>query len=79
MGNKEQRQRSATLTLQRNVQFLYEEQLARFELAALGCDRITRLDEDWRLLSANVNGNAGLISVPPIQAPLMARARTMLS
>jgi tRNA G10 N-methylase Trm11 len=51
-----------TLTLQRNVQFLYEEQIARFELTALGCDCIARNDEDWRLFSAHVNGNARLIN-----------------
>jgi SAM-dependent methyltransferase len=50
-----------TLTLQRNVQFLYEERLARFELAALGCSGIARDGEDWRLVSAHVNGNAELI------------------
>jgi tRNA G10 N-methylase Trm11 len=50
-----------TLTLQRNVQFLYEEQIARCELAALGCEAISRSDEDWRLFSAHVNGNAKLI------------------
>jgi len=45
------------LTLQRNVQFLYEERLARFELEALGCSEIERNDEDWRVFSAHVNGN----------------------
>jgi tRNA G10 N-methylase Trm11 len=50
-----------TLTLQRNVQFLYEEQIARCELTALGCEAISRSDDDWRLFSAHVNGNAKLI------------------
>jgi tRNA G10 N-methylase Trm11 len=50
-----------TLALQRNVQFLYEERLARFELEALGCSEIERNNEDWRLFSAHVNGNAAII------------------
>lgn len=61
MATRGQREPATTLTLQRNVQFLYEEQIARFELAALGCDRIARRDDDWRLFSAHVNGHAGLI------------------
>jgi tRNA G10 N-methylase Trm11 len=45
-----------SLTLQRNVQFLYEEQLARVELEALGCDRCERdADNPW-LITAHVNG-----------------------
>jgi tRNA G10 N-methylase Trm11 len=44
------------LTLPRNVQFLYEEQLARVELQALGCDNCERdIDNPW-LISAHVNG-----------------------
>jgi tRNA G10 N-methylase Trm11 len=44
------------LTLQRNVQFLYEEQLARVELTALGCEDCQRdADNPW-LISAHVNG-----------------------
>src|SRR5262245_12306330 len=62
MGSRPDRQELTTLTLQRNVQFLYEEQIARFELAALGCDRVARNDDDWRLFSAHVNGNARLIN-----------------
>ena len=61
MGNREHQERLTTLALQRNVQFLYEEQIARLELAALGCDRIARNDADWRLFSAHVNGNARVI------------------
>jgi tRNA G10 N-methylase Trm11 len=46
------------LELQRNVQFLYEDQLARVELKALGCDECDRdVDNPW-LLSAQLNGNA---------------------
>jgi tRNA G10 N-methylase Trm11 len=44
------------LTLQRNVQFLYEEQLARVELAALGCEDCQRdADNPW-VIAAHVNG-----------------------
>ncbi len=44
------------LTLPRNVQFLYEEQLARVELQALGCDNCERdVDNPW-LITAHVNG-----------------------
>ena len=47
-----------SLTLQRNVQFLYEEQLARVEARALGCEGWNR-DEDnpWQV-SLHVNGSA---------------------
>lgn len=47
-----------TLTLQRNVQFLYEEQLARIEASSLGCERWDR-DEDnpWQVC-VHVNGTA---------------------
>ena len=46
------------LTLPRNVQFLYEEQLARVELQALGCENCERdVDNPW-LISAHVNGTA---------------------
>lgn len=44
------------LELQRNVQFLYEEQLARIELQALGCDDCVRdADNPW-IITAHVNG-----------------------
>jgi len=50
-----------TLRLQRNVQFLYEEHLARIELRSLGCDDPLRDDNDpWRL-TAHVNGTTDLI------------------
>ena len=46
----------STLTLQRNLQFLYEEQLARIEARSLGCQRWDR-DEDnpWQV-GVHVNG-----------------------
>lgn len=48
----------AQLTLPRNVQFLYEEQLARVELSALGCENCERdVNNPW-LISAHVNGTA---------------------
>lgn len=47
-----------TLTLPRNVQFLYEEQLARVELQALGCENCERdIDNPW-VISAHINGNS---------------------
>ena len=48
----------STLTLQRNLQFLYEEQLARIEARSLGCQRWDR-DEDnpWQV-GVHVNGTA---------------------
>ena len=47
-----------TLTLQRNLQFLYEEQLARIEARALGCRRWQRDEDDpWRV-RVHVNGTA---------------------
>ena len=40
----------STLTLQRNVQFLYEEQLARIEAQALGCEGWERdADNPWQI------------------------------
>ena len=52
------RARMSILILQRNLQFLYEEQLARIEVRALGCERWDR-DEDnpWRV-GVQVNGAA---------------------
>ena len=48
----------STLTLQRNLQFLYEEQLARIEARSLGCESWDR-DEDnpWQV-EVQVNGTA---------------------
>src|SRR5687767_3439516 len=49
------------LSLQRNVQFLYEEHIARIELEALGCTDYTRDDYDWTQISARLNGEAAAI------------------
>jgi hypothetical protein len=49
------------LSLQRNVQFLYEEHIARIELEAMGCTDYTRDDGDWSQISARVNGEATVI------------------
>lgn len=47
------------LTLQRNVQFIYEEQLARVETQALGCEGWERDGDDpWRV-KVQVNGVSG--------------------
>ncbi len=48
----------AILRLQRNVQFLYEEQLARLELQALGCATGARDDNDAWQITASLNGQA---------------------
>ena len=49
----------STLTLQRNVQFMYEEQLARVEMQALGCEGWERdADNPW-LVNVGANGVAG--------------------
>lgn len=50
------------LTLHRNVQFLYEEQLARIEMDALGCTNVVRDPNDAWLLQAHVNGQASQIN-----------------
>ena len=51
----------SALTLQRNVQFIYEEQLARVELRSLGCDRLRRhRDNPWRI-TGHVNGTGRAI------------------
>jgi hypothetical protein len=46
------------LILQRNVQFLYEAHLATIETESFGCEQIRPTADDWRVFSANVNGNA---------------------
>ena len=46
----------STITLPRNVQFLYEAQLARFEARALGCDHWRPNENDLRQVSIHVNG-----------------------
>ena len=49
------------ITLQPNVQFLYEEQLARIEMAALGCEYRERdPDDPWRI-TGEVNGTASVL------------------
>lgn len=45
------------LRLQRNLQFLYEDHLARLELKALGCGDFTRDEGDAWLLRCDLNGN----------------------
>ena len=50
-----------TLTLQRNLQFLYEEQLARIEARSLGCRHWRRdRDDPWRV-RVRVNGTADVL------------------
>jgi hypothetical protein len=45
------------LRLQRNLQFLYEDNLARLELKSLGCGPFTRDDDDSWLVRCELNGN----------------------
>ena len=49
------------LGLPRNVQFLYEEHLARLEFEALGCQELTRVGDHWDQMTADVNGTADLM------------------
>ncbi len=49
------------LILQRNVQFLYEAHLASIELQAFGCDRVEQHPDDWRIMSAHVNGKTSAL------------------
>ena len=42
------------LTLPRNVQFLYEEHLARIEMRALGCDGWNRIGDDPKQVRVNI-------------------------
>ncbi len=46
----------STLMLQRNLQFLYEEQLARIEARALGCQRWERDEDDPWQVRVHVDG-----------------------
>ncbi len=46
------------LQLPRNVQFLYEEHLARLEFEALGCQDIARDGDRWNCMTAHVNGTS---------------------
>jgi hypothetical protein len=45
------------LRLQRNLQFLYEDQLARLELKSLGCTQFLRDEDNAWLVRAELNGN----------------------
>ena len=47
-----------TLTLPRNVQFLYEEHLARLEFEALGCHELIRAGDRWDQMTGVVDGTA---------------------
>lgn len=48
----------STLILPRNVQFLYEEHLARVEARSLGCEGWDREEDDPRRVGVQVNGTA---------------------
>lgn len=50
-----------TIQLPRNVQFLYEEHLARLEFGALGCETLTREGDRWDQMTAHVNGTSALV------------------
>ena len=50
-----------TIQLPRNVQFLYEEHLARLEFEALGAHRLTRAGDHWDQMTAVVNGTADVM------------------
>lgn len=52
---------SNTISLQRNVNFLYEGQLAKLELRAFGCTAVETDDDDNTVLRAHVNGQAPAI------------------
>jgi hypothetical protein len=52
---------SSVIQLPRNVQFLYEEHLARVEFAALGCTGLERDGDQWNTLRADVNGSAASV------------------
>lgn len=58
---KDQGQTLSTIQLPRNVQFLYEEHLARLEFSALGCDAINRAGDMWNRMTARVNGASELM------------------
>ncbi len=55
------------IELPRNVQFLYEEHLARIEFEALGCTDLHRDGDHWSQLQAHVNGQR---AVCPRKHPL---------
>ena len=45
----------STIQLPRNVQFLYEEHLARLEFEALGCHDLVRAGDHWDRMTGTVN------------------------
>ena len=47
----------SVVQLPRNVQFMYEEHLAKLEMAALGCTKVQKQSDDWRRFSVRTNGN----------------------
>ena len=47
----------SVIQLPRNVQFMYEEHLAKLEMVALGCTRMRKQSDDWRRVEAHTNGN----------------------
>lgn len=49
------------IQLPRNVQFLYEEHLARLEFSALGCHALERDGDRWDQMTAVVNGTRRLM------------------
>jgi hypothetical protein len=50
-----------TIHLQRNLNFMYEGQLAKFELRAFGCTSVETDEDDNTVLRAHVNGQASTI------------------
>jgi hypothetical protein len=48
----------STIQLPRNVQFLYEEHLARLEFESMGCHDLVREGDHWDRMTATVNGTA---------------------
>jgi hypothetical protein len=50
-----------TIQLPRNVQFLYEEHLARLEFESLGCHDLVRVGDHWDRMTAIVNGTAEMM------------------
>ncbi|MBA2669251.1 MAG: hypothetical protein H0U67_02645 [Gemmatimonadetes bacterium] len=50
-----------TIQLPRNVQFLYEEHLARLEFQALGCHDLNRDGDHWNRMTVDVNGTSALM------------------
>lgn len=53
--------KNSQVMLQRNVNFLYEGQLAKLELRALGCTDVETDEDDNTVLRAHVNGQAATI------------------